>query len=137
MYFGVLIMIERLGFGKILEKLPGIVSLLYTFFMVVIGWVFFDINGLKPAASYLAAMFGANGTFIDSTAKYLLVSNIFIFIVAIICSTELVKKFYVKINSLNSTAVGYAMPIIQFATLIICTAYLVDATYNPFLYFRF
>jgi len=137
LYFGVLILIERLGFGKILAKLPSAISRLYTFIIVVIGWVFFDINGLKPAFSYLKAMFGANGFEIDNTAKYLFQTNIVIFLICILASTEIVKKMYEKLSSLKKNALQYVMPIIQFATMIICTAYLVDATYNPFLYFRF
>lgn len=137
MYFGVLIIIERLGFGKVLEKLPSFVSRLYTFLLVVIGWVFFDVEGLGNASTYLKAMFGGTGTLIDNTSKYLFVTNIFIFIVCGVASTELIKKLYNKINDVKGDILSYAMPVLQLGVMILCTAYLVNATYNPFLYFRF
>lgn len=137
LYFGVLIIIERLGFGKILEKLPSIVSQFYTFLLVVIGWVFFDINGLKPAFNYLKAMFGGNGVAVDSISKYLLMSNLLIFVICIFASTEITKKIYTKLTSAKVNIIQYVMPVLQLAIMVICTAYLVDATYNPFIYFRF
>jgi alginate O-acetyltransferase complex protein AlgI len=137
LYFGVLIIIERLGFGKLLQKLPAIISQLYTFFIVVIGWVLFDIEGLSPAFKYLKIMFGGGTQGVDSTAKYLLTSNFVVFAVAIISSTQLIKKIFEKLSSMKHDVVRYIIPLIQLVVLIMCTAYLVDATYNPFLYFRF
>lgn len=138
LYFGVLIIIERLFMGKVLEKLPAVISWAYTFILVVIGWVFFDIDGLGSAWNYLRAMFGANKVFLDNTSKYLFMSNILIFIICIITSTEIIKKLYEKVmKSKCATAVSYAMPVVQLATMVICTSFLVNATYNPFLYFRF
>lgn len=137
LYFGALIIIERLGFGKVLEKLPAIVSRAYTFLLVVIGWVFFDIDGLSPAFNYLKAMFGATHNVLDATSKYILFSNLLIFAVCIIASTEIIKKVYLMLSNIKGNAVQYALPVFQLVIMLICTAYLVDATYNPFLYFRF
>ena len=137
LYFGILIIIERLGWGKVLAKLPAIVSRLYTFILVVIGWVFFDIDGMKPAFNYLKAMFGANGVVIDSTAKYLMGTSLLIFVICIIASTEIIKKIYTKLNSLDGNVIQYAMPVFQLIIMLISTAFLVNATYNPFIYFRF
>lgn len=137
LYFGAIIIIERLGLSKLLDKCPAFISRTYAFVLVVIGWVFFDIDGMKPAFTYLKAMFGANRVFIDSASKYLFFSNILIFIVCAVASTELIKKIYEKLSSGKSHAVAYAMPVLQFVVMAVSTAYLVDATYNPFLYFRF
>lgn len=137
LYFGVLIIIERLGWGKILEKLPKAVSMLYTFLLVVFGWVLFDINGLTPAMTYFKAMFGVNGLFIDRTAKYLLMTNLIILVICIFASTDLFQKILTRIKIKSSNLVAYSAPIFQFVLMLACTAYLVDATYNPFLYFRF
>lgn len=137
MYFGVLIIIERLGWGKVLSKLPSAISKIYTFFLVVIGWVFFDIKGLGPAFKYLKAMFGSNGDFIDSTSKYLIGTNLILFIVCIIASTDLIKKLYFKLKSLNGNIMQYVLPILQFVIMIISTAYLVNSETIPFIYFSF
>lgn len=136
-YFGILIVIERLGFGKILEKLPKGISMLYTFVMVIFGWVLFDTNTLSDAWSYIGAMFGANGVLGDSTALYLLASNAVIFVVCIFASTDIFTKLTDKLSNTKPVALKSAAIIAQMLVLINCTAYLVDASYNPFLYFRF
>lgn len=136
-YFGILIVIERLGFGKILEKLPKGISMLYTFLMVIFGWVLFDTNTLSDAWSYIGAMFGANGVLGDSTALYLLASNAVIFVVCIFASTDIFTKLTDKLSNTKPVALKSAAIIAQMLVLINCTAYLVDASYNPFLYFRF
>lgn len=136
-YFGVLIVIERLGFGKILEKLPKGISMLYTFVMVIFGWVLFDTNTLSDAWSYIGAMFGANGVLGDSTALYLFASNVVIFVVCIFASTDIFTKLTDKLSNTKPVTLKSAAIIAQLLVLINCTAYLVDATYNPFLYFRF
>lgn len=137
LYFGVLIAIERLGWGKILEKLPSFVSTLYTFILVVFGWVLFDTNTLTDAGMFFKAMFGGNGVAVDNTALYLLVSNIVIFAVCIFASTDYFTVLINKIGEKKAAVIKYAAPVAQICLLFICTAYLVDATYNPFLYFRF
>lgn len=137
LYFGVLIILERLFLGKLLEKMPGFISRAYAFILVVFGWVLFEITDLGQAFSYFKAMFGGTGVVIDSASKYLLETNLIIFAICIIASTQIIKKLYEKISSLKGNVIQYVMPVIQFATMIVCTAYLVDATYNPFLYFRF
>ena len=137
LYFGVLIIIERLGWGKILEKLPKAVSMLYTFLLVVFGWVLFDTDTLGDAGRFIAAMFGAGGSLADSTSSYMFFTNIVIFILCIFASTDLferIKRFAVKHYQ---KACLYSYPVIIAAVLLLCTSYLVNATYNPFLYFRF
>lgn len=136
-YFGVLIIIERLGWGKVLEKLPAPVSIIYTFLLAVFGWILFDTETLGDAWNLFSAMFGGNGVGADSTALYLLATNIVMLVLCAIGSTELPSKLYGKLKNKSAKAVGYALPVVQTVLMIICTAYLADATYNPFMYFRF
>jgi alginate O-acetyltransferase complex protein AlgI len=132
LYFGVLIVIERLGFGKILEKIPPFFSTLYTFLIVVFGWVVFDTNSLADAGKFFTAMFTGNGKFADSTALYLLSGYALLFIIAGVGSIDYFDK---KIKPLKLVQV--TKPLTLAAVLFICTTFLVNATYNPFLYFRF
>ncbi len=138
-YFGVLIIIERLGWGKILDKLHPVASTLYTFVLVVLGWVFFDIEGFGNACSYVKAMFGGNGTFIDSYSLYQFGSYAIMFILCIIASTDLPMRFVkgLKRNPKTTKFCMISTPVVQAIIILVATAYLVDATYNPFLYFRF
>lgn len=137
LYFGALIIIEKIGWGKVLAKLPAVVSTLYTFLLVVFGWVLFDIEGLPKVFQYFGAMFGGNGILIDSTAKYLLSSSIVFFIICIFASTNIFNIIRGKLHGISLKIVTFGAPAAQFALMLICTTYLVDATYNPFLYFRF
>lgn len=137
LYFGILIIIERIGFGKVLEKIPSFFSWLYTFIIAVFGWVLFEITNLSDLAQFFKAMFAGSGLFVDNTGLYLLTSNILIFALCIFGSTTITKRVYEKINSANVKIIQVAAPIVQLVLMLLCTAYLVDATNNPFLYFNF
>lgn len=137
LFFGVLIIIERLGFGKILEKLPSAVSMLYTFVMVLFGWVLFDTDTLADAGRYYAAMFGAGGSLVDSYARYTITSNAVMLVLCILISGGLGSRLISFCEEKNKRASAVAGVAVKIGGLLICTAYLVGATYNPFLYFRF
>ena len=139
LYFGVLIIIEKLFLGKYLEKIPAVLSILYTFVLVVFGWVLFDTNTLTDAFGYFAAMFGGGKVFADSLSLFQLKNYAVLFVLCALFSGELPVKIMAKIRRKASAAnvVDVAAPIIQIVIMLICTAYLVDASYNPFLYFRF
>lgn len=137
LFFGVLIIIERLGFGKILEKLPSAVSMLYTFVMVLFGWVLFDTDTLSDAGRYYAAMFGAGGSLVDSYARYTIASNAVMLVLCILISGGLGNRLISFCEEKNKRASAVAGVAVKIGGLLICTAYLVGATYNPFLYFRF
>lgn len=136
LYFGVLIVIERLGWGNVLKKLPAAVSMLYTFLIAVFGWVLFDTDTLADAGRFFKAMFGANGLG-DGTAAYYWTSNVVIFLLCIFASTNLFGKFTAFFRKKKRKLYAYITPAVTAAVLLLCTSYLVDATYNPFLYFRF
>lgn len=137
LYFGLLIIIERLGFGKVLEKLPSWVSMMYTFIAAVFGWVLFDTDTLSDAGHFIAAMFGAGGSAVDGYFKYTIVSNCFLLVMCILISGGLGSRIseYAGEKSRSFKAVSAA--VLVTGGLLLCTAYLVDASYNPFLYFRF
>ena len=137
LYFGILIIIERLGWGNILKKLPSAVSMAYTFLLVVFGWVLFDTDTLGSAWRFIKAMFGGNGVFMDSMARYMLFTNIVIFIICIFASTDRFDKWVRTLRIKREELVAYTTVAAVAVVLLICIAYLVDSTYNPFLYFRF
>ena len=138
LYFGVLIVLERLFLGKILERLPKVVSTLYTFLLVMFGWVLFEFDQMSDVGMYFKAMFGLNGNaFIDQNAMYWLVSYGFIVVLCALLSSTLPTKVLAFAKRRYPVAVNYAQPVVQILFMLLCTAYLVDATYNPFLYYRF
>lgn len=139
LYFGVIIMAEKLFLGKYLEKASPIISIFYTFILVVLGWVLFDTNNLSESLHYYKAMFYGDGNIVDSFALFQLKNYAVIFIFCILGCGGLMGKILKKLQqNINvSKFVFAAIPVVQMAVMLICTAYLVDASYNPFLYFRF
>jgi len=83
-------------------------------------------------------MFGwGTNPFVDADAIYYLYTNAILFVALIICSTPLLKNMAVKLQEKAKITSGIAVPVLFTLLLFICTAYLVNLSYNPFLYFRF
>ncbi|MGG7164726.1 MBOAT family O-acyltransferase [Clostridium ihumii] len=138
LYFGVILVIEKNFLLKWLEKAPKFIANIYTMILVIIGWVFFDVETLKGALDYIKVMFGfGNNPMIDSMTMYYLEANIGLIIVLIICSTSIPTKIIKFIKKKYTTAKLFVVPVIYTIILIVAVAYLVNETYNPFLYFRF
>ena len=138
LYFGVILVIEKNFLLKWLEKAPKFIANSYTMILVIIGWVFFDVETLKGALDYIKVMFGfGNNPMIDSMTMYYLEANIGLIIVLIICSTSIPTKIIKFIKKKYTTAKLFVVPVIYTIILIVAVAYLVNETYNPFLYFRF
>ncbi len=127
--------------GEMDSEAAGLFPELYTMFIVVIGWVLFKCEDLSLCISYLRAMFGGFGAgFANSETVYLLYNNAVLFVVLILGSTMLPRKLAqrAKEAAQRQTWVWTFLQCVFYAGIfVISVAYLVDATYNPFLYFRF
>ncbi|MBE5926175.1 MAG: MBOAT family protein [Lachnospiraceae bacterium] len=135
LYYGLLLMVEKLFLYKWLQKIPAIFSHIYTLLLVIGGWMLFAIEDSSRLFKYLGTMFAVNGAdLISSQAVYCFRNYAVLFIALIIASMPVGKFIYGK---MNDKVKNIFAPIAIAAVLIICTAYLVDSTYNPFLYFRF
>ena len=138
--FGVLLLIEKLFLSKVLEKLPRVLSTVYVMFFILISWVIFDASTLGEALSRIGVMFGANGIqLVNADTLYYIRSYAGVFILGIIGCTPLLKNLILKIKSTEkgNKIINILEPITQVALLVITTAYLIDGSFNPFLYFRF
>ena len=145
--FGILLMIEKLFLGKWLEKLPSIFSRIYVIFFILISWIIFDagmgagITGnLTIAFERIKMMLGfGNIPFITADTIYYLRSYLVMFIIAIIASTPLVKILVNKIkeNNIGRKIINVLTPITCGVLLIVVTAFLVDGSFSPFIYFSF
>ena len=139
LFFAILLIIEKLWLLKPLKK-SKVLSHIYVMFFVIISFVIFNAADMKEAFSYIGGMFGAGGIpFISEEWLYYLRSYGVVLIVAIIGATPLVKKLVlsVKKKSTGEKIMNIAEPIMLGALLLVITAYLVDGSFNPFLYFRF
>lgn len=133
LYFAVLLILEKYVLRDVLDKLPGWVRHVYTLFAVLVGWGIFAIEDIKVCGRYLAVCFG-QGALWSAADGYTLRSYGVILIVLILAATTLGKKTWER---LPQRAQQIVSPILVLAGLFLCTAYLVDSSYNPFLYFRF
>lgn len=137
-YFGVIIILERLFLGEWLKKIPAFLQVAYSFILVVFGWVLFEFDKLSNVFLYFKAMFGANATPIaNSNTLYYLLSYIIVFALCIFFSSDKSQKLFNGFKNKFPKISEYAVPAVCIILFLVCTAYLVDATYNPFLYFRF
>lgn len=135
--YGVMIILEKLFLGKLLEKLPAAIGWFYTMLLVVLGWVLFASANLSSAVGYMGAMFGGSGVLCDNTALYLLLNYGILLVVGIFAATDAWKILVERLSARLPSFVGYATPVLKIGILLLCIAYLSDAGYNPFLYFNF
>ena len=138
LYYGVILLLEKIVFKKLLEKTPNFIKHIYTMILVMIGWVFFASTNLGYAVEYIKIMFGlGNNVLIDSVGIYYLYTNIVMFVILSICSTPIIKNKLDRMVIKSKTSYINPTLIVYMLILFLATAYLVNETYNPFLYFRF
>ena len=135
LYFGVLLILEKLWLKKWIDRWPRALQHLYTLFLVLVSWAIFAVEDFGQLGGYLSAMFGlAGGGLADGAFRYYLGSYGLSLLAACVASTPLMAGLW---RRLPQRAERVLLPVVILAGLLLCTAYLVDATYNPFLYFRF
>ena len=138
--FGILLIIEKLWLNKILDKLPNIIKRIYVLFIVMISFIIFNANTMNTAWHNIIGLFGVNKEpFINTYTIYYIKSYLPILIVAIIASTPICKNIIEKLkkNNLINNIINILEPFYIIILLLLVTAYLIDSSYNPFLYFRF
>lgn len=136
LYFGILLIIEKLFLKKFLEKLPGSLQHIYVLFFVLISFVLFNAETFSMAKNDLAIMFGLGGLpLISDDTIYNLSSYAVLLVVALIGATPLCKSIFKRTEKYAAVQIIEVIGVA--AVLILSTAYLVDGSFNPFLYFRF
>ena len=141
LYYGVLLIAEKLFLGKQIEKLPAVLRHFYCMFFVMLGWLIFSAKDITGSGNYFLALFGLAGNVpADRGSIYLLYTNAVLLIVLIIGCTTWPKKIAGRLLAMigeNDLAVILVRGLFYTAVFFLSVAYLVDASYNPFLYFRF
>ena len=133
LYYAVFLMLEKVFLLRRLERVP-VLATLYTLIVAICGWVMFDLDSMAAAFGYYRAMFGGGAGLLNRTDLFYLKNYAAVFLTAAVAATPLGKRLY---DRLPERARSLATPPLLLAALVLSTAYLVDATYNPFLYFRF
>ena len=136
LYYAVLLLCEKLFWGKTLEKLPAAVRWLYTMFIVTVGWVLFDITDFSQLGHVLGVMFSFAPTrwltLLSGDVSKLF--NLAFIIPGILFSFPIAKKIRFGKKSVASAIVVNCLYIFLFA---LCIAFIISSSYNPFIYFRF
>lgn len=137
LYYGVILIVEKVWLLRPLQKAPAAVQHLYSLLLIILGWIIFALTDFSAIGGYFAALFGAHGG-LDSSTMYLLTSNLILLVIAGFASTRLPAKlatgFVQQLTPAGQTAVKC---IFYTGVLLMCIAFLVGDSYNPFLYFRF
>ena len=139
LYFAIFLILEKLLYLKYLEK-SKILSRVYLLVVVGISFVIFNATDIKEAISYIGGMFGAGGVPLVSTEFFYYLKSFGVTLcIGLIGCTPIVKKAVEKIKekALGGKIIAVIEPVALIALLIVMTAYLVDGSFNPFLYFRF
>ena len=137
LYYFALLMVEKLFLLKWLDRAPAVISRIYTLFFVLFGWLLFVFEDLSAGSVYLGNMFGIGTASLASGLDvYNLVRNLAFFAVLVIAATPIPKKIYTRLTERSESA-RTVMAIIGIGGVLLSMAYLVDSSYNPFLYYRF
>ena len=141
LYFGIFIMLERAFLQNILNKIPKVFSHIYLLIVVIFGWVLFSKPDLKSAIDYMKIMIGVGEyPFINGYTTFYLSQYWLSLTMAIILSTPIIKRTKQLIKKSNKkimTEIEIIKPLIYFILFFITTVYLVNSTFNPFIYFNF
>jgi alginate O-acetyltransferase complex protein AlgI len=141
LWFAFLLMLEKLFLGKVLSRLPKGIGILYNTAAVLFGWVLFALESPAEIGGYLWAMFRFGSNLADSQGLYLFGEYFILFAIALIASTPLPGRIVGRLEK-SETGWGIALyrlgeKVVPAILLLLCIAVIVDATFNPFLYFRF
>lgn len=134
LYFGVILIIEKLVLGGILKKTPGFIKHVYALFLIVMGWVLFVFTDTEQMFAFIGRLFGTAG-FADAAAVGELVTWIPTLAVAVFAALPLGSGLWRKLDGKAIKPVLDAALVL--IALVLCTASLISSSYNPFLYFRF
>ena len=140
-YYGILLLIEKFVLGKYLKKLPGVFQHIYCMFFVMLGWNLFVFDDMSAGISFARALFGTYGAgFCSRETLYLLYNNVVLLVLLILGSTQLPARagnwICAKLRG-KETLLTIVKNVFYVAIFLLSVAWLVDASYNPFLYFRF
>ena len=133
LYFAAWLVLEKYVLRQALKKTPGWIKHLYTLAVVFVGWGIFAMEDLAVCGGYFSVCFGG-GRLWSAADGYILRSYGLTFLILILASTTLGQRLW---RRLPRQAERVLTPVLMGLGLVLCTAYLVDGSYNPFLYFRF
>ena len=138
--FGIILIIEKIFLNKFMEKLPSFIKRIYVLFIVMILFIIFNSDNMTVALTNIKGLFGMNKeVFINDYTLHYLKSYLPLLIIAFLGATPFIKTLIDKLrkNKYVNNIINILEPILIVIILVVVTSYLIDNSYNPFLYFRF
>ena len=138
--FGIILIIEKIFLNKFMEKLPSFIKRIYVLFIVMILFIIFNAENMSVALTNIKGLFGMNGEiFVNDYTLHYLKSYLPLLIIAFFGATPFIKILIDKLrkNKYANNIINILEPILIVMILFVVTSYLIDNSYNPFLYFRF
>lgn len=138
--FGIILIIEKIFLNKFMEKLPSFIKRIYVLFIVMILFIIFNAENMSVALTNIKGLFGMNGeVFINDYTLHYFKSYLPLLIIAFFGATPFIKILIDKLrkNKYANNIINILEPILIVIILVVVTSYLIDNSYNPFLYFRF
>lgn len=138
LWFAILLILEKFVLKKVLDKLPSVFSWLYSMLMIMFGWLLFDAPNLSVLSVRAGQLFGTV-PLADANSVYYLKSYAVVIIAAFIGATPLPAKIAAKLKEKRalSSVMTVLEPIFYTVLFVLICAYLIDGSFNPFIYFRF
>lgn len=135
LYYGILLLIEKFWLGNLLNKLPKVIQWLYTMVIVCIGWVIFNITDLSQLLCTLKHMFTiSSASFVTSmAAEVSVITGMLMMPIAVVCAMPLLTHFQLK-NEVWDTMIKNILCVILY---VVCIAFIISESFQPFIYFRF
>ncbi|MBQ1451131.1 MAG: MBOAT family protein [Clostridia bacterium] len=134
LYYGILLIIEKLFLKKVLERSPRFLRHIYAMVIVMLGWMLFQFTDMTELTAFFRGLF-TGGFSVSNNAMYEIVTYIPLLVIAAFASLPVAKNLWTKHK--DDKAMPYIETVLVIFALVLCTAALVTSTYNPFLYFRF
>ena len=138
--FGIILIIEKIFLNKFMEKLPSFIKRIYVLFIVMILFIIFNAEKMSVALTNIKGLFGMNGeVFVNDYTLHYLKSYLPLLIISLFGATPFIKTLIDKLrkNKYANNIINILEPILIVMILVVVTSYLIDNSYNPFLYFRF
>ena len=138
--FGIILIIEKIFLNKFMEKLPSFIKRIYVLFIVMILFIIFNAENMSVALTNIKGLFGMNGeVFVNDYTLHYLKSYLPLLIISLFGTTPFIKILIDKLrkNKYVNNVINILEPILIVMILVVVTSYLIDNSYNPFLYFRF
>ena len=137
MYFGVLIIIEKLFTERFMSKLPNIIRNIITMVLVIIGWVIFDTQDISVTLKYIGTMFGFTRILSDNAGIYYLYNYLVYFLLAAVLSRPFIRRLIAYKKERMNASGRIKLLLMNLIMLIISTAYILNQSYSPSMYIGF